>query len=308
MLRLIKMDKKITVSSFYQFANWDEQVMSDVSSALDAIAQQQSLRGLVLIAPEGINATICGSAQGMLALKELVATFPGCNNVSYKDNFCDKFPFRRFKIDRRKELITYDEALVPTEADQRTHLSPAEWDRVLSEEQDYLLIDTRNWYEVELGKFKGAIDPKIKNFTDLREFVERQNLPRDKKVLMYCTGGVRCEKAAIDFERMGFKQVFQLDGGILRYLEQFPNRHFEGECFVFDHRVSVDQDLAPSKIYSFCPHCGQPGTLRISCSECQKPCVVCADCESKPGLHSCSKNCAYHIRRKAGVGENHGPQ
>src|SRR5690606_25306030 len=108
--------------------------------------------------------------------------------------------------------------------------------------RDFTLLDTRNWYETELGAFEGAIIPNIKQISQLPDFVRQSNITPDKPVLMYCTGGIRCEKAATMLRRLGFPEIYQLKGGILRYLERFPHRNFKGDCFVFDHRVAVDQE------------------------------------------------------------------
>jgi UPF0176 protein len=112
--------------------------------------------------------------------------------------------------------------------------------------------------------------------------------------LIYCTGGIRCEKAIVEMNNHGFDNVYQLDGGILNYLEKFPNQKFEGECFVFDHRVAVDQDLKPSQTYGLCPHCGQPAEEKIECVRCDTVVAVCNECRDQHGKRTCSKNCAYH--------------
>ena len=147
--------------------------------------------------------------------------------------------------------------------------------------------------------FENAIDPKIAKFSDFKNFMEREALPKDKKLFLYCTGGIRCEKAVPEVMRLGYKNVYQLEGGILKYLEEYPEGHFKGECFVFDRRVSVDSNLKPTNMYSSCPHCGNPGKERIACSNCGCDTVVCHRCVSRADRNACSKNCAHHIRRKA---------
>ncbi len=139
--------------------------------------------------------------------------------------------------------------------------------------------------------FEGAIDPKLKMFSEFPSFVEKCGIPKNKKVLMYCTGGIRCEKALLEMEKQGYKNVYQLKGGILQYLKDCPNQKFKGECFVFDHRTAVGQQLEPSNRYSLCPHTGDPADLHITCSRCNKTAVVAAHCDDIQ-KQSCSKDCA----------------
>jgi UPF0176 protein len=174
------------------------------------------------------------------------------------------------------------------------HLSPAEWNRVMKEETDYVMIDTRNWYEHKIGTFKGALNPDIEKFTDFPEYIEAQGIEKDKKMLIYCTGGIRCEKGILELQKQGYDNVFQLDGGIINYMKEFPNDQFEGECFVFDHRVALDQNLAPSIKYGLCPHCGQPSEIKIECKRCDSEELICVDCGKEEfKKDTCSKNCAY---------------
>jgi UPF0176 protein len=164
-----------------------------------------------------------------------------------------------------------------------------------------VIVDARNDYEYAIGKFKGAIDPSIKTFSEFPEFVKKGELPKDKKVMMYCTGGIRCEKALLEMEKQGYSDVYQLEGGILAYLQQFPEGNFEGECFVFDKRVAVDQHLQPSQTYHICPHCGNPGTLEVNCLACNKQAIVCYGCAKEERHKTCSKNCAYIAEKKMSV-------
>ena len=151
--------------------------------------------------------------------------------------------------------------------------------------------------ESEVAKAQG--DFNVNAQLQKKDFMEREALPKDKKLFLYCTGGIRCEKAVPEVMRLGYKNVYQLEGGILKYLEEYPEGHFKGECFVFDRRVSVDSNLKPTNMYSSCPHCGNPGKERIACSNCGCDTVVCHRCVSRADRNACSKNCAHHIRRKA---------
>jgi UPF0176 protein len=129
--------------------------------------------------------------------------------------------------------------------------------------------------------------------------VKNSAIPKDKKVLICCTGGIRCEKAIVEMQQQGFEHVYQLDGGILKYIEEMPNQSFEGECFIFDHRVAVDQNLQPSKRYGMCVHCGNPGDIKEACIACTKPSTICAGCKAKGKAQVCSKNCNYHLHLAA---------
>ena len=220
------------------------------------------------------------------------------SDVIFKDSYCHFHPFRRFKIDLRNEIITYKgEAKVETAPE--TYLSPSEWHKVLTEEKDFVVIDTRNDYETRVGKFQGAIDPDIKNFSDFDKFLAEQNYSKDKKLLFYCTGGVRCEKLLVDLKSQGYENIYQLHGGILKYMEEYPEGGtFDGECYVFDHRVAVRSDLSPSNTYTLCPHCGDPASVKVNCELCDKPSTLCQRCEQSLGFAACSKNCLHHLGRR----------
>jgi UPF0176 protein len=210
-------------------------------------------------------------------------------------------PFRRFKVTLRDEIVTIgNENLVPKGSHH--HISPEEWEKSLHD-PEVVVIDTRNWYETQVGKFKNAIELPIKEFTEFGSAIEKLALPKEKKVLMYCTGGIRCEKAILEMERQGYGNVHQLEGGILNYLEKFPNKSWEGECFVFDHRVAVDQNLKPSKVYSLCAHCGQPSVNAFACLRCEAPAHTCDSCLNEGEyMKTCSKNCAHHYKVRPGKG------
>ncbi|RYZ68556.1 MAG: hypothetical protein EOP05_16245, partial [Proteobacteria bacterium] len=217
------------------------------------------------------------------------------------------FPFRRFGVRMREEIVTLGKPEVqPLPPKSKTHLSPDEWDQALAQE-DVVVLDTRNWYETRIGTFKKAIDPKLEEFSEFSEYVAKAEIPKDKKVLIFCTGGIRCEKAIVEMHDQGFENVFQLDGGILNYLAEKPNQNFEGECFVFDNRVAVDQKLQPSLQYALCPHCGQPADQDISCLRCDIDAKICVTCANEEAKNTCSKNCANHYRVAPGKkGKNQG--
>lgn len=287
------------VTAFYKFCRLSSFQLQKVEEMLFRFADDTDLNGLIIMAEEGLNGTVSGSKGTIESFKELIHNFPGFESTIFKDSSAGEKPFKRFKVKQRDEIVTLGRKEFFPSENGNNHLSPEEWHQVLTEEEDFVLIDTRNTYETEIGVFEGAVDPGLEMFTEFKEWVQKSGIPKDKKVLMYCTGGIRCEKAIYEMQEQGYSNVFQLQGGILNYLAKYPEGKFNGECFVFDHRVAVDQKLEPSKRYSLCPHCGNPGDLDIACQRCSKPAVICTECSSKSSLNTCSKDCAYHFNLAA---------
>ena len=292
------------ISTFYKFKK--DPNPESTRKFLENQAQALDVRGLIIIGPEGFNATVCTkSAESLENFKKEIRTFFACPDLFFKDSFSHISPFRRFKVKIRPEIVTLGETdLVPYEMDGKNHhLTPAEWNHVMKTEEP-VIIDTRNWYETKIGTFKGALNPQTDQFREFPQYLEKNNIPKDRKILIFCTGGIRCEKGILEMQQQGYKNVYQLYGGILNYLQEYPNDQFEGECFVFDHRVAVDQKLNPTERYKLCPHCGQPGTTTLDCQRCDSPAVICEDCSHLEYKNkTCSKNCAYqfelHPERKA---------
>lgn len=283
------------ITTFYHFFNVEN--LEGLQKELKDTADRLGVKGLIILGPEGINSTVSSQSEESLELfKQYILQLVQKTELNFKNSKSEKAPFRRLMIKLREEIVTLGTPeLIPNKG-KNHHLSPTEWNEVMKNERDYVIIDTRNWYETKIGTFKGAINPKTDKFTEFPEFMESQNISKEKKVLIFCTGGIRCEKGILELQRQGYDNVFQLDGGILKYLEEYPNDQFEGECFVFDHRVAVDQNMKPSQVYKLCPHCGQPGTTEIDCKRCDTHAVICEECVSKAWLkETCSKNCAYHL-------------
>jgi len=289
-----------SIAAFYKFAPLSEQRVLDLRASLNQAARSHEIVGLLLLGPEGCNGTVAGQRDSLDAFLHSVRGEGEFRELEVKYSTSERRPFRRFKIDLRQELITLRRG--GEIANEESYLSPTEWHSWLrSENEQPIVLDVRNDYETALGVFTGAVTLPIDKFSQFPEAVAAANIPRDKPVLMYCTGGIRCEKALVELQRQGFERVYQLHGGILKYLEEYPEGSFEGECFVFDHRVAVDRFLQPSTRYSLCPHCGDPAEERISCSECGTSTVVCVECLKLTERRACSKNCAYHLRRRGGT-------
>lgn len=285
------------ITAFYHFVDIDESTLPALQKELLAYGHQRNMEGLVLVAPEGVNGTIAAhTAADLQEWKQyLTAKF---GEIVFKDSGAEGIAFRRWAVKIKKEIVGLGKPSIRPKGKHR-HLTPAEWDAVLKQE-DVLVLDTRNSYEYGIGKFEGAIDCGTTTFSQFPAFVEKAELPKDKKILMYCTGGIRCEKALLEMEEQGYDNVYQLDGGILAYLQQFPESKFEGECFVFDYRVAVDQKIQPSKTYGTCPHCGDPGDLLITCV-CGIQKKVCATCAKEEVRKTCSKRCRNDLLRKLTV-------
>lgn len=255
-----------TCSTFYALQPLADAQRREILDQLrDWPATEPPLKGLLIVAPDGINATIAGPAATVQQIESWLAERLPLSDI--KRSTTGHPPFGLWKVVERRETVTSGPIgqVQPAEG-AGTHLTPEQFHHVLQNER-VTLIDVRNDYEVRLGTFRGAIDPKTRKFSEFAKFVESAQLPRDEKILTFCTGGIRCEKAVPYLRAQGFTNVYQLSGGILNYLEHFPEAgFFEGECFVFDERVAVDTQLEPTTRYRRCPRCGQP--CGPSCPDC----------------------------------------
>jgi UPF0176 protein len=245
----------LKVAAFYQFAALPD--FRELRDPLRAICTGLGLKGSVLVADEGINGTVAGSEEGIDALiTELQhgALFGGrLDNLELKFSQSSQMPFQRMKVRLKKEIVTLGAAVDPTRQ-VGTYVEPAEWNALISS-PDTLVIDTRNAFEVAMGTFEGAVDPGIRSFGQFKEFTAQKLDPaKHRKIAMFCTGGIRCEKASAYLLGCGFSEVYHLKGGILRYLEGVPAQQsrWRGECFVFDERTALRHGLREHKINDGC--------------------------------------------------------
>lgn len=249
----------IVVAAFYKFVPLQD--LEGLQSSLDALCMAEGLRGIILIASEGINGTVAGTREGIDALLGHLRRVPAFADLLHKESTCDRMPFHRMKVRLKKEIVTLGVPEVSPRERVGTYVPPARWNDLLAD-PEVLLVDTRNVYETRLGTFEGAVDPGIQNFSDFPAWV-RQNLDptRHRKVAMFCTGGIRCEKATSFMLQEGFESVFHLEGGILKYLEEVPKEtsRWRGDCFVFDQRVALDHSLSPGD-HTLCFGCQNPIT------------------------------------------------
>jgi UPF0176 protein len=242
----------LRVAAFYQFAALPD--FRELREPLRAICAGLGLKGSVLLAHEGINGTLAGEAEAIDALIEALRAGPlfggRLDNLELKFSQAALMPFARLKIRLKKEIVTLGDAAVDPTQQVGMYVEPADWNALIST-PDTLVIDTRNAFEVAMGTFEGAVDPGIKSFGQFKDFAARHLDPaKHRKIAMFCTGGIRCEKASAYLLAHGFSEVYHLKGGILRYLEGVPKEQsrWRGECFVFDERVALGHGLQERQI------------------------------------------------------------
>lgn len=250
-----------TVAALYHFTRFNDPAA--LIAPLQAVAEAADMRGSLLLASEGINGTIAGSRAGIDAVLAHIKALPGCSALEWKESHAKEPPFGRLKVRLKKEIVSMGApGLDP--ASVGTHVATAEWNALI-QAPDVAVIDTRNAYEVEIGTFEGAIDPHTETFRDFPAWWEANKQRFDnKRIAMFCTGGIRCEKSTAYLKAQGVEEVFHLKGGILQYLEDVPEQDslWQGGCFVFDERVAVGHDLQELP-YELCRACRHP----ITCEE-----------------------------------------
>lgn len=239
------------------------------AAAQRALCTELGLKGRILIACEGINGTLAGPAEAVDRYVTALRADERFAGIGMKVSAGDAQTFPKLVVKVRPEIVTLGAGPLPPDRDNQ--LSPAEWKRTLEEDPDVVVVDVRNRYESTAGKFAGAIACDIGHFRELPAYVSQLAELKDRKVLMYCTGGIRCEKASALFRQQGFTNVFQLHGGIVTYQEQFGNEHWLGECFVFDQRMTVRVDAALVPIGQ-CAHTGRATNRFVNCLH--DPCHV----------------------------------
>jgi len=252
------MEQAYTVAALYCFSPFVR--YQDMRAPLLSLCQEQGVKGTLLLAAEGINGTIAGTREGIEKVVQFITAQPELQNPELKYSTAQEMPFYRMKVRLKKEIVTMGvEGVDPLKA-VGTYVSPQEWNALITDE-DTILIDTRNDYEYEIGTFAGAVDPNIKTFREFPRWMAEHDseLRAKKKVAMFCTGGIRCEKSTAYARELGFDKVYHLKGGILKYLEEIPQEEslWQGECFVFDERVSVGHGLVEGDL-TLCRACRRP--------------------------------------------------
>jgi UPF0176 protein len=271
---------QIVVCALYKFVMLED--FQSLRQPLHKVMEDNQLRGTLLLAHEGINGTVAGSRLAVDTLLEWLRTDPRLADIDHKESLTDSVPFNRAKVKLKKEIVTMGVEGIDPKRVVGTYVSPENWNKLISD-PDILLIDTRNDYEFKVGTFKNAINPNTESFRDFPRYIKENLDPeKHKKVAMFCTGGIRCEKSTAFLKEQGFEEVYHLKGGILKYLQDVPPEEtlWEGECFVFDERVTVNLQLQKGN-YDQCNACRMPITEADKAGEQYQQGVSCPHCYKK---------------------------
>jgi UPF0176 protein len=268
---------EIVVCALYKFVNLPD--YQKLRQPLYDVMDGNQIRGTLLLAREGINGTVAGTRSAIDTLLNWLRQKPSLAEIDYKESYTDKLPFNRTKVKLKNEIVTMGVEGIDPKRVVGTYIAPKDWNSIISD-PDVVLIDTRNDYEYQVGTFKNAINPNTESFREFPQYVKEHLDPeKHKKVAMFCTGGVRCEKSTAFLKEQGFEEVYHLKGGILKYLEEVPEQEtlWQGECFVFDERVTVNHHLEKGQ-YDQCHACRMPITeadktsakyeIGVSCPHC----------------------------------------
>ncbi len=252
------------------------------------------VKGRILVSQEGINGSVSGTEDQIENYKFYLSSNPIFKGIEFKEESCLMHPFNKMIIKIKPELVRFEQQVSCKYSG--THISPSEF-LELSKQDDAIILDARNSYESKVGKFKNAITPEISLFREFPKVLSLLEDKKDKKILMYCTGGIRCEKASAYLKQQGFSQVYQLHGGILNFAKEYPDTIWEGKCFVFDKRLLSDVNLQDNKPITRCNLCNVDCDLYKRCAnpECNELAVICLDCERKFG-GCCSSSCFSTIQ------------
>ncbi|MDP7537162.1 MAG: rhodanese-related sulfurtransferase [Methylococcales bacterium] len=268
------------VTALYKFVRLED--FEQLQKPLLSVLTRHEIKGTILLAKEGINGTVAGSRTAIDALYRWFESDQRLVDMSFKESFDETVPFYRTKVKLKKEIVTMGVESIDPNKIVGTYVKPSEWNALISD-PDVLLVDTRNDYEVNIGQFQGALNPKTETFREFPQYVkDNLNPEQHNKVAMYCTGGIRCEKSTAYLKEQGFEAVYHLEGGILKYLEEVPEADsmWQGECFVFDNRVAVDHSLVKGQ-YDQCFACRYPVNEADKASEHYIQGVSCPHCFDK---------------------------
>jgi UPF0176 protein len=265
------------VATFYKFITIPNLKVKKMQ--ILACCQTNKVRGTIILASEGINGTIAGTKEAIVNVQNLLYNLDGLADLEFKESNAKKQPFTRLKVKIKSEIVTLGLPEVDPNQQVGTYVEPQDWNQIISD-PEVVVIDTRNDYEVEIGSFKQAKNPNTQSFREFPEYIQAHLDPvQHPKVAMFCTGGIRCEKASSYLLSQGFKEVYHLKGGILKYLENVSAQEsmWQGECFVFDQRVAVKQGLKAGS-YELCHACGHPISAADQQSTCYEAHISCPHC------------------------------
>lgn len=254
---------------------------------------QNDIRGRVFFAKEGVNGTVSGISENIERYKRHLTSYLEFSDIWFKEDDAEAHAFKKMHVRLKKEIVHGDLEDVKLEHGGKK-LSPEELLKFYQEGKEFVIVDARNWYESMIGKFKNAITPPLKNFREWKKYVDEELIKyKDKPVITYCTGGIRCEKASAYLVEKGFKEVYQINGGIFNFIKKYPDTYWEGGMFVFDERRVVLPNSKPElKHIAKCHFCGEPTSYYINCHnvDCDKIIVCCHDCKVKND-YCCSEEC-----------------
>ena len=268
---------RLLVVAFYKFVRLDDLI--SLQSKIESWCRSNSVFGIVLLASEGINSTLAGPREGVLRVLEMVRQDAHFSDIHWKESFAAEQPFHKLRVRLKKEIVTMGVPDIDPNQLVGTYIKPADWNALISD-PDVIVIDARNHYETEIGTFQGALEPGIDSFSELPSWLEKKvDVDGEPRVAMFCTGGIRCEKSTAFLKKAGVKEVYHLEGGILKYLEEVPEDEslWEGECFVFDQRVAVGHGLDVAD-YELCRGCRFPLNVSDKQSEFYREGVSCLRC------------------------------
>ncbi len=274
------MSSTISVLLYYKFVDVTDPAFEVMQHKL--VCAGIGLKGRILIAEEGINGTVAGTRAQLKQYTDYMDAHPLFKGIVFKRSAAGKMPFPKLIVKRRPEIVTLGKPVDLKKTGK--YLSPEEFHTMLETEKDITVVDMRNNYEYEVGRFEGAIQPDTTKFYELPKKVKNLKIDPKNKVLTYCTGGIRCEKATALLAEEGFDNVYQLEGGIVKYLEKYPDGHFIGKNFVFDDRMVTNTDTkSGEKVLGKCAHCKQASDRYIDCAkpDCHQLFICCKDCEKQ---------------------------
>lgn len=270
------------------------------------VCKELELKGRVYVSAEGINGTLAGTIAAVDHYKAFLLEQPGFRDTEFKEDETSEIPFAKLIVKERPEIVSLkagDDLVPGTEG--VVYLDPEQWRRVMESDEDYVMIDVRNNYESKVGHFEGALLPDVENFYDFPQWLDEADIPKDTKVLMYCTGGIRCEKFSVLMKKRGYSDVNQLHGGIINYGKKQGGVHFRGKCFVFDDRLVVPVNPNDEDPISTCEVSGVPCDTYINCAnmECNRL-FICAEEAAVAMEGCCSASCKESSKRRPFNREN----
>ena len=272
------------IAALYHFVSLPD--FKDLQQPLFAQCERNGVTGTLLLAHEGINGTIAGPEEGVRAVLDYLRSDPRMARLEHKESWSDERPFYRMKVKLKREIVTMGVTDIDPSTMAGEYVEPAKWNALI-DDPEVVVVDVRNGYEIAIGTFKSAIDPQTATFSEFPEWVKQQSEPGGalqgkRKVAMFCTGGIRCEKSTAYLKSQGFDEVYHLQGGILKYLEDVPAEEslWEGDCFVFDERVSVKHGLEPGE-YEFCRACRMPISQHDKASPLFEQGISCPHCHAE---------------------------